>query len=46
MQFTGSWWFVLLKRKETKKKGGGVSLNLMEYVKAYITSHQISFLIV
>lgn len=23
MQFTGSWWFVLLKRKETKE--GGVS---------------------
>lgn len=41
MKFTGSWWFILLKRRKIKR----LSLNLMEYVKSYITSNTLKSII-
>lgn len=41
MKFAGSWWFILLKRKKIKR----LSLNLMEYVKAYIMSNMLACMI-
>lgn len=43
MQFTGSWWFVLLKRKETKKGGDFSKFDGMCKSLHNITSNKVPY---